>query len=236
MAITIDGPNLLVTLPSAAGSPSFGFLSVSVQVELYSFWKTWVLLSDNAKFPPLFTTIGGNDLGGGLEAGDYYFIQNQFTSSGSPQQGGWRIKPAEENAVYVLVGNLYAQDPTLPILSGTDGNFSTSIRFETSSLTQTVITDQMNTIESKIDIIDTTTTSNAGKLDLIQLDVTNILSVVDDIIKHHHNRTFIDGTAFTLTVYEDDGVTPHKVYDLKDDAGVASITSIFERIPQAGSP
>jgi len=229
MPITIDGPNLLVTLPSAAGSPNFGTLSVSVQVELYSYWKNWILIGDNAKYPQMFATIGGEELGGGLEAGDYYFFQNQHTSSGSPQQGGWRIKPSEESGTWTLVGNLYPLNPDIDFLVNTDGAFNTSIRLETSQLTQTVITDQMNIIEGKIDIVD-------ANVDLIKIDTTNILDVVNDILKHHHNRTFIDENAFTLTVYENDGVTPHRVYDLKDENGVASITSIFERIPQAGSP
>ncbi len=56
--------------------------------------------------------------------------------------------------------------------------------------------------------------------------------VVDTILKYHKNRTFIDESAFTLTVYDDDKVTPIKVFDLKDENGIASITSIFERIPQ----
>ena len=293
MPLIIDGPNLVVTLESGAGSPFFGARSANVQIELYSYWKTWVLLSDNAKYPAMFRTIGGDDLGGGLEAGDYYFLQNQFTSSGSPiQQGGWRIKPPEEDIIYTLVGNLFAQDPDLDIFSVTDGDFNTSIRLQTSSLTQTVITDQMITIESKIDVVDTNvdlilidtgsilgtvlstertvgktveklsevqetiedtkTTVNViedqtanteivvqqieDKVDIIQIDVTNIFEAVDDLIKYSANRTRIDPILFTLTVYEEDKVTPLRVYDLKDENGVASVTTIFERDPQVGFP
>jgi len=265
MPILIDGPNLLVTLESGAGSPYDGARSASVQIELYSYWKEWILLGDNAKYPQMFRTIGGDDLGGGLEAGDYYFLQNQHTSSaGSPQQGGWRIKPPEEDIIYTLVGNLFAQDPNLDIFSVTFGNFNTSIRLQTSSLTQTVITDQMNTIEAKIDIVDenvdeiivttddiqeTVNDTNMivgsidsqvslldTKLDIITVDVSNILLVVDEILKYHKNRTLIDETAFTLTVYDDDQITPIRVYDLKDENGISSITSIFERIPALGNP
>ena len=71
-----------------------------------------------------------------------------------------------------------------------------------------------------------------SSINLIQIDVTNILNVVDEIRKYDKNRTLIDENNFTLTVFDDDGTTPLKVFDLKDENGVASITKIFERIPQ----
>jgi hypothetical protein len=69
-------------------------------------------------------------------------------------------------------------------------------------------------------------------LDIIQFTIDNMAVVVDTILKYHKNRTLIDENAFTLTVYDDDNVTPIKVFNLKDEAGLASIVSIFERIPQ----
>lgn len=69
----------------------------------------------------------------------------------------------------------------------------------------------------------------------MQLDVTDIVAVTSTILKYHKNRTLINETAYTLTVFDDDRVTPLIVFDLKDETGTASITSIFERIP-VGSP
>jgi len=60
----------------------------------------------------------------------------------------------------------------------------------------------------------------------------NTITIIAEVLKYSKNRTKIDATAFTLTVYDDDGTTPLEVFDLKDENGVASITSIFERIPQ----
>lgn len=80
------------------------------------------------------------------------------------------------------------------------------------------------------------TTQIDSAIELVQIDVTNILDIVDEIRKYNANRTFIDENNFTLTVYEADTVTPFKVFDLKDENGVASIISIFERLPQTGSP
>ena len=69
-------------------------------------------------------------------------------------------------------------------------------------------------------------------IDVIQFTLDNMSVVLDTVHKYHKNRTLIDENAFTLTVFDDDDVTPIKIFDLKDDAGLASITSIFERIPQ----
>jgi len=87
----------------------------------------------------------------------------------------------------------------------------------------------VGSIDSQVSLLDT-------KLDIITVDVSNILLVVDEILKYHKNRTLIDETAFTLTVYDDDQITPIRVYDLKDENGISSITSIFERIPALGNP
>jgi len=66
---------------------------------------------------------------------------------------------------------------------------------------------------------------------LTQADINNINTIVVEILKYHKNRTLIDENNFTLTIFDDDGTTPIRVFDLKDENGVASITSIFERLP-----
>jgi len=92
--------------------------------------------------------------------------------------------------------------------------------------TGTTITRNTNldVIEFKIDNIQT-------DVDVIEVTVSNMSLVIDDLIKYQRNKSIIDPIAFTLTIYEDDQVTPLTVFDLKDSAGVASVTSIFQRIP-----
>lgn len=77
-------------------------------------------------------------------------------------------------------------------------------------------------------VIDETTFS---RFDLQDVNLGNIMAVVTTIKKYDTNRTKIDENTFTLTVYDDDGVTPLTVYDLKDKNGLASFTEIFERVP-----
>lgn len=106
-------------------SVNTGVTSLNVKVDLYSDWKEWLLLSDNAKYEQAFSTVGGDDLGGGLFLGDYYFLEN-----------GWKIKPQEGNHVLTVIGNLISRDGGSPFIS-TVGNFNVSIRSQYSSLTQT---------------------------------------------------------------------------------------------------
>lgn len=67
---------------------------------------------------------------------------------------------------------------------------------------------------------------------LISIDVTTILDIVTTLQKYNTNRTKIDKVAKTLTVYDNNGITPIKVFDLKDSTGTPSITEITERTPQ----
>lgn len=112
---TFDGINLLITLPATVN----GLLSIDVERDLYSEWKEWSLLSDNIKFPFAFRgSVGGDVLQGTLEAGAYFFLQNQK---------GWRIKPFEGNGEYTFTGNLVAQDENIRMIKPTTGAFNVLI-------------------------------------------------------------------------------------------------------------
>lgn len=117
---TFDGPNKLIILD--LGTTSFGV------ADLYSRWKDWVLLSDNAKYLPAFAdSVGGNALGGGSFLGQYFFIQN-----------GWQIRPQEADHTLVVTGNLFAIPDTADPFAATVGSFNVKVKQEVSSLTQAV--------------------------------------------------------------------------------------------------
>ena len=105
--VTFDGKELLIKIKA-------GVRNLSI-ADIYSDWKEWKLVSDNAKYPPAFLTVGGESLTPGIRAGTYYFIQNQF---------GWRIKPPEEDADIFVTGNLAPQDSTIPVLTPTIEDFT----------------------------------------------------------------------------------------------------------------
>jgi hypothetical protein len=138
MSVTFDGPNRLITISS-------GQVSLDVKDDIYTAWKEWVVQSDNIKYPAAFRVVGGDPLGGGVNAGSYFFLQNQ---------NGWRIKPPEEDIIITITGNLYAEEVSESLFNTADGNFNTSIRLSTSSLTQekVVVSGSGVTEQDKADI------------------------------------------------------------------------------------
>ena len=106
MAFTIDPTNKRIILDSS---------TVTVK-QIYAAWVDWVALSDNIKYLPAFTSLGGDELGDGLSVPPYYFLLNN-----------WRVRPAEASQTLVITGNLFVQgggDPIVP----TSGNFNVLVK------------------------------------------------------------------------------------------------------------
>jgi len=110
MAVTFNGETLTITLES-------GITEVDVQENLYEEWKIW-MLSGNMRYPAAFRTIGGDPLSAIINAGSYFFLQNNL---------GWRIKPPEEDITVYLTGNLAVEDTSLPAFIPTIGTFTAAI-------------------------------------------------------------------------------------------------------------
>lgn len=72
--------------------------------------------------------------------------------------------------------------------------------------------------------------------DEIKIVVDNLLILVDEVLKYDRNRTRIDKTAKTLTVYDDDGVTPIRIFNLLDGLGAPSVEEVCERDPGPYAP
>jgi len=104
---TFDGPNLTIILASVG--------ELDVQDDLYEQWKDWVVLSDNAKYPPAFDTLGGDVIGAGAQVAPYFFLRND---------SGWRIKAPEQSGVVTVQGNLFGRDPDLPLFIPPDGAYT----------------------------------------------------------------------------------------------------------------
>lgn len=97
----------------------------------------------------------------------------------------------------------------------------------------------VDSIISEIDSIvlntaDIRTDLNAVQLSVaeITVDVTTLLAVAEIARKMSTNRSRIDASSRTLTIYEDDGSTPLRVYSLRDRNGNTSTSEVFEKIPQ----
>jgi hypothetical protein len=78
MGYSFDGSSKVITLTA-------GTTTMSVR-DVWSRWVDWIALSDNAKYPPAFLAVGGDDIdpGAGTKIPVYAYLIN-----------GWRIKPQE---------------------------------------------------------------------------------------------------------------------------------------------
>ena len=95
---------------------------------IYVAWADWILLSDNSKYLPAFSSAGGESLGGGLSIPPYYFLEN-----------GWRIRPMEANQNLIITGNIFAQGGGIPVVS-TLGVFQVNVNYTVSVQAQGIST------------------------------------------------------------------------------------------------
>jgi len=143
------------------------------------------------------------------------------------------------------VANGYVETNEYVIRSDAEDNtLSQSERFTVASISEDTLSDAtINAVvdgvweEQATDHIDTGTTGlmlNQIKADTasIKIDTTSIIALCETLLKYDRNRTQIDKTAMTLTIYDDNGTTPLTVFDLKDAGGNPSITEICIRDPQ----
>jgi hypothetical protein len=104
--ITIDGPNKIMDVNTEE-------TEIDVRVDIYSEWKNWMLLSDNAKFFQAMRNVGGEDLPGGENLGSTFFMMN-----------GWKIRI--DHSVN-FTGNLWSEDGSAPIIAQEGSVLATSI-------------------------------------------------------------------------------------------------------------
>lgn len=107
MAITFDPASKRIILDSAAVTAA----------EVWSRWVDWVALSDNAKYLPACSQVGGDDLGGGLSIPTYIFLLN-----------GWRVRPMESNHNLIITGNLFVEGGGVPVVQ-TVGTYNVSVQY-----------------------------------------------------------------------------------------------------------
>ena len=89
--VVFDGDNKLIYIVP-------GQTDLNFKIDIYSNWKEWVQVRENAKYEAAFRTTGGDPVGSGLFAGDIYFTIN-----------GWKIVVQEQ---VVITGIIYDNDPT----------------------------------------------------------------------------------------------------------------------------
>lgn len=126
MAYTFDGPNKLIILSSGT--------TVCDIKDMYSRWKEWVATSNNSKYLPAMSVLGGDPLPGGRYLGTTYFLEN-----------GWKVRPYEGNHTLSISGNIYSRDGTDPFVN-TIGSYNVRIMLVVSNLVDTVSTGGVGTV------------------------------------------------------------------------------------------
>jgi hypothetical protein len=103
MAITFDPTNKIIQLDTFSVSAS----------EIWSRWIDWVVLSDNAKYLPAFSQLGGV-----APVALYIYLENS-----------WKVRPQEANGITGITGNLLVQGGGSPI-AATVGSFQVLVNLE----------------------------------------------------------------------------------------------------------
>ena len=190
-----------------------GVTSLDAEIDLYSAakreWKDDPTLN-KLKLP--FRTVAGDPLGGTRVVGAYFFLQNQVGAD-------WRIRPSEADHELVIVGNLYPEDSTQPMIVPTLGEYTVTVHIEKSSLTQKIISGSGITQQDKKDIaVEVWGLESRGEA----IDITRKLNT---------GRWKIDTNTNQMIFYDPDSDGPLFIFDLKDAAGNPAVKNIVERVP-----
>lgn len=161
---------------------------------------------------------------------------SEIFDSGSP--------PVSDGFYTFLFTDTIGYDPTKKYLIRTDGGASLpdADRYQTGEIDpieETII----NGVWDEVLAPDHLATGSAGLiLSEVKADTTSLslnLNDVNDLVslllKFDTNRTKIDDTAKTLTIYDDDCTTVLRVFELLDQNGQPSTDSVCERKPIAAT-
>lgn len=132
--------------------------------EIWSRWTDWLIQSDNLKYLPALSQVGGEDLGSGISISIYIFLLN-----------GWRVRPMESNHQLTITGNLFVEGGGVPLVN-TLGNYNVIAQYTVPVQAQAVQTSASSLTTA--DIINAMNTSypnvNLEKINGIQLSGTGV--------------------------------------------------------------
>lgn len=201
--VTFDGANKLIICNS-------GTTTLSVQ-DTYSYWKEWVLLSDNSKYLQAMSIVGGDPTVGGKYLGTTYFLEN-----------GWKIRPQSADHVLTVEGNLYARtgSPFVPCT----GSYNVQVVMTVSNLVDTVATggSEAPTVAQIVEGVYNAQVSNFSAS-----------GSFGELLGELHEETFgrwvVDPENNTMTLYKANG-NVLKTFDLTRATG--EVAAYVERVPQ----
>lgn len=243
--VTFDSVNKLILVNN-------GVTELDWKADVYSAWKEWVQLDshkDNAAVPPAIRAIGGDNItaDGTRTVGSTFFLIN-----------GWRIKPWGGDYRLSILGNVYTEEGN-PIYVPVEGNYKIVIEQTLSSLVEVVTLDGTGsgggtaptaeqvakavwgaaaldnvgtgTFGSYLNMVKASSDLQLAEILNMKARLVAVTNLVQTLLKYERNRTRVDQAQKRLYIYDDDGVTVLRSFDLRDFAGIPSVTQIAERVP-----
>jgi len=210
--VVFDGDNLLVKVNQ-------GVTTLDIQTDIYSAWKEWIQIGNNAKFLPALRTIGGDPTIEQKVVAPYFFLMN-----------GWKIKPYSWNHTLNLIGNLFVDNSEIygsNAIIPPDGYFTVLVNMSTTSDASRLLVGSGVTTQDKEDIRDLIkihTDDIAYKTYELQGQVSEAQEQLSIIEKHHILRRKIEGD---FICYYDGETLMMKYRMVKDKDG-----NVVELIPQ----
>jgi hypothetical protein len=155
--VTFDGINRTITINSQVHE-------LNVKEDIYSAWKEWMVIRDNSKFPPAFRAIGGDPVGSGLNAGDIYFLINQ-----------WQIVVPQNVRVN---GVIYHDEAPLlePFIVLPGGGVISTV----SNLVQTATFSEPLDYQRMVDAVVEGTNNEAVRLQAIEVTLDNVKTLIEN--------------------------------------------------------
>ncbi len=83
----------------------------------------------------------------------------------------------------------------------------------------------LNVLDSKVDIV-------SDQVQVIDVDLEQMLTILAELRKFNFNRSKINPVEKTLTIYDDDNVTPIVIFDLLDTSEQPSTQEVAEKLPR----
>ena len=195
--ITFDGPTKEIKIGYD------GPVTNVTAAAIYSAWKQWVL-AGNAQWEPAFlSSVGGDDLGGGVGLSGYYFVNNS---------AGWTLVHSMFDYQIQVTGDMYPGDPALPFVDPVMDAYSVTWIFQRSAASYVTTTD--GGVGTPAEVADAVWT------ELVSSHSTygTMGGMLGLLGKAARNRTVTDPNAGTFTIYDDDDTTVLLTGPLWEDA------------------
>lgn len=176
--------------------------------EIYEEGIEWSDNQENMKYLVPMEAVGYEAIGGGVYTDKIFILLH-----------GWKIKPWSGNYQLRIQGSLITDDETPRSLNPDSGNVE--LVFEVATYGTVTAIGSGVTEQDKIDISDKVWQHARG--DKVYTDA-EILRKIET------NRWKIMGNQFII--YDDDGVTPIYVFNLKNKQGQPTEDQPYERVPE----